>query len=407
MCLVAERWWPTFSGAARRFEQYLPGLADRGVDVQVICPNQVAGVPPGGQHDDRGSDVVTIDLPAERSWRRNALFQSKIAEHVADRGADVVHFLTLEPLRTFSSRGLRGMGRKPARLFTGTLIPGTAGGYPARFKQRLWLRHAIGAMDHLVVSSDVMGEYYRSLGIGTPRTVIPNGVNLSRFRPVGSAADRRAARAGLGLPEDAEVLLFIGSIIRRKGVDLLVDSFLRLSAGRPNAHLLIVGPEGSSTDDRELRSEIDRMLITCAGADRVHFVGQVPMADPYYRAADLFVLPSRREGMGNVVLEAMATELPVVLTPYVGLPEELGDPGREYILCEHDADALASEIGALLDDPDRRLSLGTAARRWMEEHMDMEVVIDDYARLYQNLAVEGRPATVVPTGAGEPRAHAD
>jgi glycosyltransferase involved in cell wall biosynthesis len=104
----------------------------------------------------------------------------------------------------------------------------------------------------------------------------------------------------------------------------------------------------------------------------------------------MFVFPSRREGFGNVVLEAMAMELPVVLTPYKGLPEELGTAGREYVLSRPDPDSVAAHIETLLDDLGRRQALGRAARHWAEQHMDMEMVIDDYAELYRDVAMRGR-----------------
>ena len=110
--------------------------------------------------------------------------------------------------------------------------------------------------------------------------------------------------------------------------------------------------------------------------------------ETYLRASDIFVFPSQREGMPNVVLEAMATGLPVLLTPFVGLAADFGQAGREYLLAPREAQAVAANLADLLENDGLRLTLGQQARNWVREHLSIETSLDRYAALYYELAAK-------------------
>jgi len=403
VCLVTQRWAPSFSGAALRFRQYLPGLRERGIEVDVVCST----APSEGSSESfsrwakldfgemlqveevEGTPVHRVKLPAGRSLRRNMFFRRAVGRHFGRTGANVAQFLTLEPLRTYRDSALARTGARG--VFAGTLLSTFSRNPARRMLQRLWVRFPIQKLDHVVVSSDVMRGFYESLGITKPISIIPNGVDLERFRSVEPVTERRSAREILGISATAKVVVFVGSIIHRKGVDVLLDAFARVAASNPLVELILVGPrDDSETEEaRAFGSQVVELVRRSGAADRIHFAGYVSSVDAYLRAADVFVLPSRREGMGNVVLEAMATGIPTVLTPYLGLPGEFGRPGAQYVLSAPDADSLASQIDSLLKDRDRRRAIGEEGRRWVAEHMDMSSVIDAYARIYSDLAAYG------------------
>jgi glycosyltransferase involved in cell wall biosynthesis len=118
----------------------------------------------------------------------------------------------------------------------------------------------------------------------------------------------------------------------------------------------------------------------------VHFTGRVNNVADYLRAADLFVFPSVREGLPNVVLEAMATAVPVIMLPFAGRAQELGRPGEEYVLVERDAAALARAIGDLLAQPGARRRLGAAGQRWVQEEMALDDTLDKLNAIYRDVA---------------------
>jgi colanic acid/amylovoran biosynthesis glycosyltransferase len=94
--------------------------------------------------------------------------------------------------------------------------------------------------------------------------------------------------------------------------------------------------------------------------------------------------------MPNVVPEAFGCGLTSILTPFKGLPAEFGRPGEQYVLAERTAEALATAINTLLDDPELRQQLGRHGRAWVEEHMDVERSLDLYAGLYRELVERSR-----------------
>jgi glycosyltransferase involved in cell wall biosynthesis len=236
-------------------------------------------------------------------------------------------------------------------------------------------------LDCVVVSSGAMRDNLRERGVESRVEVVPHGVDLARFHPLGAGPAVAPIRRRLGLSPEDEVVLFVGSISRRKGADYLAAAWDRVAAERPRAHLVLVGHE-KEPDAAQEPSFPDRVRDTLRngrGAGRVTFTGPVDDVEEYMRGADLFVLPSHREGMPNVVLEAFATGLPCVLTPFRGLPEEFGRPGRTYILVDHDVGFLGEAISTLLADESRRRELGDAALRWVRDHLDVQMSLDRLA----------------------------
>jgi glycosyltransferase involved in cell wall biosynthesis len=118
----------------------------------------------------------------------------------------------------------------------------------------------------------------------------------------------------------------------------------------------------------------------------VHFVGLADDVESYLNGSDLFVLPSQREGMPNSVIEAMACGTPVVITPFLGLSDDLGTAGKQYLLAGFDAHSLAATIATVLEDPSLRDSLSKQGRAWIETTMDLQDSLDRYANLYHELA---------------------
>ena len=94
---------------------------------------------------------------------------------------------------------------------------------------------------------------------------------------------------------------------------------------------------------------VAELVANSGAADQVHFAGIVDDVENYLRAADISILASSREGTPNSVLEAMATGLPCVVTPYLGLSEGIGKPGEHYLLVEREEGAIAGALGDLLD----------------------------------------------------------
>jgi UDP-glucose:(heptosyl)LPS alpha-1,3-glucosyltransferase len=177
----------------------------------------------------------------------------------------------------------------------------------------LWLERRIftlRAARHVVAIARQGAAEAQAL-YGTPPdrvTVVYNGVDLRRFHPDRAASLRAAARAEMGMPPDAWVALFVGSGFARKGLDTLLAAFAEL--GDRRARLAIAG----RGDGARVRAAAARL----GASDRVTWLGVRPDVERLYAAADALVLPARYEPFGNVVLEALASGLPVLVSRAVG-----------------------------------------------------------------------------------------
>lgn len=175
------------------------------------------------------------------------------------------------------------------------------------------------------------------------------GVDLARFRA--DAAERRATRNLLGFGEDEVCILYVGRLHREKGLPELLMAIRALRQRRPEVRLLIVGP-----DDDGLAP----LLVKEAG---VLYVGYTSTVEKYMMAADVFCLPSHREGFGLVLIEAGAVGLPVVASRIYGITDAVVDGETALLHRPGDVTDLTTKLEQLLADPILRWQLGENGRR--------------------------------------------
>jgi glycosyltransferase involved in cell wall biosynthesis len=202
-----------------------------------------------------------------------------------------------------------------------------------------------GADGVIAVSGDLRD---RVVGLGVPAdrvAVIYDGVDPQIFHPGDRAAARAAVNLHGGWPA-APVLLFVGNLVAVKGIDVLLHA---LASSKSPGRLVVVGagPE---------RAPLARLAGELGVADRVTFLGSLPQAalPDWYRAADLFVLPSRSEGVPNVLLEASACGTPWVASRVGGIPEMPGHASRRLVPPENPealTAAIADALAAGRPDP--------------------------------------------------------
>ncbi len=243
--------------------------------------------------------------------------------------------------------------------------------------------------DRFVAVSPGLEARYRDAGMPPQKLrQIPNGVDLGRFRPA-SPADRARLRRDLGLPAQGPLILFVGFFSREKRPDLLFDAWTDSFDASPASSLVIVG--ASRSDYHEIDSEIaarvreDAARLGCV--NRLTLVEHASSIEQYYRAADIFVLPSTREGLPNALLEAMACALPPIASRLPGVTDTVIADGTNGFLVEPgDRRALASALRVLLQDSELRTRLGCAARQTVETSFSLAGVADSYMNLYEELS---------------------
>jgi glycosyltransferase involved in cell wall biosynthesis len=198
---------------------------------------------------------------------------------------------------------------------------------------------ALREADGLIAVSQDLANRAIAMGASPQRVhVVVDGVDRELFSP----GDRTTARQPLGLPADVRQLLFVGNLVPVKGIDVLLDACRRLPAavGPWQLHLLGDGP---------LRASLQALAAKYGLHKQVCFHGVVPHSSlpNWYRAADLLVLPSRSEGIPNVLLEAAACELPYVASAVGGIPEIAGQAASRLVPPEQ-PDPLAAAIAQML-----------------------------------------------------------
>ena len=374
VCYLVAYFHPFESGAERQALSQGVELVRQGHSVDVVT-HWVPGV--AREETVRGVKVHR----AIRSSRRGPLFSlTFVATAVRAlrklRGrVDLIH--THQALWEGVAAGVARSG--PVRNVPTVVQPASSGFYGeaeelSRTRGAPLLRRWLLRNDAFVaISADIEREW---LGLGVPASKIrriASGVDGRRYAPGASLAEAT-------LPTRPRVL-FTGRLHPQKNLGVLIDAWPAVVRAT-GARLILVGqgPE---------RERLEGQARALGVADHVVFHGAVADPADVLRAADLFVLPSRAEGMSNSLLEAMATGLPCVASDIGGNQDLLGPGGAGVLVPGASAETWAGCLIALLDDPDRRARLGASARRRVVEEYDLPRVVGRYVALYRELIAAG------------------
>lgn len=397
------------------------GLVRGGDRVTVLAPH-AAGLPP--RRDDQGVDVVTFRYAPQR-YEVLGYGRTLEADERVKAGAVLVSPLYASAARRAIRRQLRE--RRFDLVHAHWIVPNgvvaaAAGGivplaiglhgsdvFLAEKKgvQR-FARWALSRTCLLTGCSPELVDRVRALGFPEERSrVIPYGVDVAAFSPV---PERRSIwRQRLGVPEAAPLLLGVGRMATKKGFQVLVEILPALLGEFPDLRVVLAG--GGDLLDRFREA-------TRPWGDRVLFPGPVlrDTLPDLYRAADIFVLPAIHDGNGNVdglpnvILEAMASGLPVVSSGISGIPLAVKDGETGLLVPEKDPTALLGALRRLLADPAAARAMGERGRRKAEAELTWDAVAARYREGYlmalgwNSAGVPARPHPLAPSreGEGEP-----
>lgn len=332
-------------GGERQTELLLQGLRDAGDAPELLARR-------GEPLADR---AARLDIPVHHDPR--CLFTAR------RRNISVIHSHEARGLQWAALARLAGQGPLVATRRVGN-EPGS--GWMSRFKYR--------QADMIVAISDYVRSVMQDWGTDPARLcVISSAVPAKVKEP---NADRVAAvRARL---DGDRVIGFVGALVNRNKDPLtLLRAFERLRRDDPRLALLIVG---GGPDRHMLEAYIERNEVP-----NVHLTGFVEDPESYYPCMDVFVLPSRMEGLGTAVLDAFAWDLPVVAGRAGALPEIVRDGETGLLFEPGDADELASRLRWLLEHPEACQRMVSAASELLRNKHSPEVMVEAYRALYQRL----------------------
>lgn len=330
-------------------------------------------------------DFRQVRLPQRPAAVRRPLFARRARAVLARGRWDVVHTIggALPGATVITAQFCQrawgvAQDRWPSRLtpFARRLYHRALARSAASYEQRAARAPALKGL--IAVSRATLREWEDGYHPTAPvRAVIPNGVDLQRFRP-GTVEDRAALRARLELGPDATVLLLVGALVR-KGIETAVEVVARLS--QPTVALVAVGD-----------GPLERVVAhsrTLGVRDRVRLVRHAADVECFYRGADIFLFPSRYEPFGMAVAEAWSSGLPVVAAGRVGALE-WATRGEHVLTVENPVDAagFASAVQRLVDDRALRAALGNAGRQ-LAAQFSWERVVGDTENVYAGILGSG------------------
>jgi glycosyltransferase involved in cell wall biosynthesis len=236
-------------------------------------------------------------------------------------------------------------------------------------------RLSLRAYERVICVSQDLFDTCKSLGISDDRcALVDNAIDTVQFS---RRRTTKEAKRQLGIDPERLTIGAVGRLSQEKGFDLLIRSLDQLLQRQHDVELVIVG-EGDE------RAALEQLAATLGRSDRVRFLGYRPDIAEVYEAMDVFALSSLREGLPNVVLEAMALEVPVVATRIGGVPLLVRDKENGLLVESGDLHGLTNALSALVLEPQSRARLARSGRQCVENDFSfarrmqkIQVIYDD------------------------------
>ncbi len=271
-----------------------------------------------------------------------------------------------------------GVGVYPKLPFIITLQEGKnleQQGFLINFFRGLILKKA----DRATAISRYLKNYIFQIAPNLKTEVIPNGVDIEHFSKEFSYGEMTALENKLGVMPDDKVIISVSRLVPKNGVDLLIRATAVLKQRSSDSYrLLLVG-------DGEQREELKRLVVELGVDDRIIFAGSVNNEDLplYLKISDVFVRPSRSEGLGSAFLEAMVAGVPIIGTKVGGIPDFLEDR-KTGLFCALEPADIAFKISLILENAKLKDEIVKNARELVIERYDWDNIADKFRKIYQN-----------------------
>ena len=375
--MVSDVYFPRIKGVSTAIQTYQQALQAYGVEVSLVAPDY--GLPCLEPWISRVSARAVPRDPEDRLVRWGKMHEA--VEAAVDEGADLIHVQTPFVAHYAGRYAARRYGvpliatyhtlfeeylKHYAPLVPASLLRGLA---------RRFSRQQCNSLDAVIVPSQAIYKRLLSYGVTTPIFVLPTGISL-QTSPDGS---RQAFRARFGIDEQRPIALFVGRVAHEKNIDFLLDVVALARESVPDILLLIAGEGPALSFLRQ--TVVDRGLQGC-----VQFIGYLDRRTELpacYAAADVFAFASRTETQGLVLLEAMATGLPVVALAEMGTVDILGAHRGALVPDDNPAD-FSLLLTRVLRDAGLRHRLSIEGRAYAAEWSD-EALAGEMAQLYRQI----------------------
>ncbi len=377
--MIISSFHPAVGGAEVQVQRLSKALLEKGWETHVLTRRHIPGF------RDLQQEEIVNSVPVTRLYSRGKgkigivlyllgglwyLLHSGWGSIYHAHGEGTPAWMAVLAAKLFNGRSLIKL-RTGVYVYQRQYFRGIAGW---QFRQLLRFTDQI-----VVVNQEVREWLIEVLGISTKKIVlVPNSVNKDEFFPV-SKKEKISKREKLNLPLDKNIFLYVGRLNFLKGVDILLQAWNEIPVSfRRKALLLLVG-EGPEYQKLE---EICKKLKI---SNSVRMIGVKKNVFDYYWSADVFVLPSRTEGLSNAMIEAMACGLPSVVTAVGGGVDLIADGENGYLAVSEDYASLANKLVKAQRDRDQWPEMGVMARKTVLEGVDLETIVAQFHYIYRDL----------------------
>ena len=243
------------------------------------------------------------------------------------------------------------------------------------FRADNWRNKILAKCTHYIATTkEIRDGFIQSGGIAPDKiSILPHGIDTNKY-PESNPARRAESKISHGVDPARKVLLFCARIVKDKGVDTLQDVWRILHRKFPDAILFVVGGGLNHLLDelRTLSAELN---------DSIKVIGEVDAPQEFYQLSDVYIFPSRHEGLPTSLLEAMASGLPAVTSDIGGCEDVIENDVNGYRVNSEDAAAFAEKISLLFDDDERREIFGRRAAELIRQTCDFKTVIPRLAEI--------------------------
>lgn len=369
-----DAYLPQINGVATSIEELRGSLVTRDHKVYIIVPSYP-------KFKDNCPDVLR--LRSVRLWKNPELrvsymFPDKILQKVLSLDVDIIHGfsggatpslgLTLAKLKrkpyvfTYNTR----WNKYTHYILNGKIIKPKA-------MERM-VRIYCNVCDHIIAPAQYVKDELISFGVKKPITVIPNGVNITKFKP----AKNNDLKEKLGFKESDKIVLCVARLAKEKSIDFLIKTFSEFSKTNPDTYFVIAG-------DGPEKGNLQKLIGKLKIGNKIIMLGMIPYADipKIYNGADVFIFASQTETEGMIVPEAMSSGLPV-LAVRDRVFEQFIESGKDGILVEKNKDEFNQNLEKLLKDKNLRKTIGKNARKKIEQ-FSLNEIAKKFENLYKQL----------------------
>ena len=378
--MVTGAYFPEISAGGLQSRAVAREIARR-ADVRILTTSTDPSLAPHETIDGTPVSRIYVDVKSRAS-------RARAAARMLFEMLRIIPVVDLIHVQGFSSKNIMlavvsKIFRRPIVLHLQTAMHDEPSVVAGQGRLAWW---AFATADHYLSVSPGLTEHYLAAGLPSDRIQqAPNGVDAERFRPA-TADERTALRTALGLPLARPLVLFVGVMSQDKQPHVLFDAWLQLQRDPAlRSTLVLVGATSPRQfeADAGLAEDIRRRADEAGCGDRVIFVPPTNQIHDYFRAADVYAMPSIREGLPIALLEAMACGLPCVASRLPGATDVMiEDDVNGRLVPPRETAALAAALGAVLANPDAAARMGAAARRTVEERYTMQRVADIWFATY-------------------------